>query len=216
MSGNALDAYPYGAAVGAHYYVPKHEHGAPGWLPRGALQRYTLLALVAVAGWWAVSLGYSEVLEFRSLLSDKNKNYEEAYNYIHSPKSMCQDENADYRVRVGPMFDQCWNAKRVVESSPWTEACIDLLKRWRICTNGSCTVFSFDLFNALPLVFNAVLFACMAVGAFVLFKIVSMIYCNFQRNSELPLCASPTQLAAMAFAHQHGCGAERAQHKKQF
>jgi len=218
MSGSALDAHThqYGATLGAHYYVPKHEHGAAGWLPRSAFQRYTLLALVAVTSWWAVSVGYSEVLEFRSLLDEKNKNYEEAYNYIHSPKSMCQDENADYRVRVGPMFDQCWNAKRVIESSPWTEACIDLLKRWRICTNGSCTVLSFDLFNALPLVFNAVLFGCMAIGAFVVFKIVSMIYSNFQRNNELPICASPTQLAAMAFAHQHGCGTEQAQHKKQF
>lgn len=198
--------YNYGASSVHAHRVQCHDERQRGWaayLPRGTLQRCALLTALAFAGWWAVSVGYSEFLVFRDLLGEKNKNYEEAYNYIHSPKSMCQDENADYRVRVGPMFDQCWSAKRVVESSPWTEACIDLLKRWRICTNGSCTVFSFDFFNALPFLFNAVLFTCMAIGAYVLFKIIAMIYGNFQRNNELPLCATPTQLAAMAFQKDH-------------
>lgn len=204
-----MGAHQYGTTpYGAHHYAQKQRRTAV-WV----------LVLTALVGWFFVSVGYSEVLVFRDLLVEKNRNYEEAYNYIHSPKSMCQDENADYRVRVGPMFDQCWSAKRVVEGSAWTEACIDLLKRWRICADGSCTIFSLDVFNALPFLFNAVLFTCMAIGAFVIFKIVSMIYSNFQQNNELPLCATPTQLAAMAFAHQHGnsgCAADPGAHKKQF
>ena len=229
MSGSAHDALPqqYGGAAHAHHTLASAEHyykAAPYAHERGGawLQRYALLLLAAVAGWWALSVGYSEVLVFRDLLSEKQQNYEEAFNYYHAPKSMCKDENADFRVLVGARYDQCWSAKRVVDGSPWTEACIDLLKRWRICTNGSCTVFSFDFFNALPFIFNATLFACMLIGAFVVYKVLSMIYSNFQRNSELPLCATPTQLAAMAFAHQHGAGGacvgggNAAHHKKQF
>jgi len=181
----------------AHYGVPPPQT-PDGWLSRrGALRAAGCLVGFLVL-WASASTLFDAGKTYRAKVAAEYTRVEQATNYFNAPKSMCRVDNADYRVTVGPDFDQCEKAKRIMHQRPEFEAFLSLLEEYQFCSGGKCMVFTVNIFSSLNLIFGALVLLLAVVGLVLGAKIVSFVYANFQQSDQLPLHLSATQLAALA------------------
>ena len=176
-----------------NHYAPRTNRAGWNWSkPKGAV----LWICALLVAWAMVSTAWDAAKVYRWARIEKYKELDRARIYYYDPGSMCNVENAQYRVSVGPHFDRCDEAKRIIGENPDFEALIDVLEQLKFCSAGSCLVFSMNIFHSLGLIFGTAFVVVALITILVVSKIVMAIYRNFENGHALPLYANPLTQAA--------------------
>lgn len=172
-----------------------------------AARRVAVALLVVLLAWAVLSTLFDAAKAYRSALINCNALRNQAAEYYRHPSSMCNSANAEYRVSVGPHFDRCEEAKRIMNEDPKFEALIMVLEQWKFCSAGQCMVFSMNIFDSLGLIVGTVFVVLALLAATLMFKLATMIKNNFERTNTMPSYVNALTRAVYEKQHTaHGDG----------
>lgn len=166
------------------------------WLP--SLSKKTLLKHLLI--WFLFGFALHALLTYREKYENEWDMHKQSLVY---KAKYCKD--ADTRVEIGPTFDRCPEAEKVLRRNPTFEAFVKMLKVYNICgdkEDGRCMLVGVDFFSWLPMLFGAsAVFGPLPV-LYAAVQLLMWLAAQFQEKDRLPLYKLAVHKASARQAHK--------------